>query len=118
MNSCPSGVIKTNDRRSGLHGVIHHLANFLRKGHSKSSTKNRKILRKDVDETSLHFPVTGHDPIAPELLIFHSEIMAAMGDKPVQLHKRSWIEEKIDSFSGSQFSVFMLFVDSFLTTPE
>jgi hypothetical protein len=44
--------------------------------------------------------------------------MAAMGDKPVQLHKRSRIEEKIDSFSGSQFSVFMLFVDSFLTTPE
>jgi len=44
--------------------------------------------------------------------------MAAMGDKPVQLHKRSWIEKKIDSFSGGQFSVFMLFVDPFLTTSK
>jgi hypothetical protein len=41
-----------------------------------------------------------------------------MGYETVQLDKRSRVKEKVNPFAGSQFTVSMLFIDSFLTSAQ
>jgi len=41
-----------------------------------------------------------------------------MGYETVQFDKRSRVEQKVDPFTGSQFTVSMLFIDSFLTSAQ
>ena len=41
-----------------------------------------------------------------------------MGHEFIELHKCAWIEEKVDSFAGCEFSGFVLAVNSLLSATE
>jgi hypothetical protein len=40
-----------------------------------------------------------------------------VGDEPVDFDKRALIEQEVNPFAGSQFAVFVLFVDPVLAAP-
>ena len=104
LNSCPSRIIEADHRRPCLHGEIHHFTDLFCEGHSQGATEYSEILRKDKGQAAFDLSIARHHTIPKKFLLLHSEIGAAMGDKTVQLNKRSRVEEEIDSFTGGQFS--------------
>src|SRR5690606_29809416 len=78
LNARATAVVQADYWCAVLQGKIHNLANFFCMGFRKAAAKNRKILRKNVDESAVYFSVTCHYTIAEVHFLFHSEITAAV----------------------------------------
>ncbi|MCY1243117.1 hypothetical protein D9M72_561200 [compost metagenome] len=60
----------------------------------------------------------GNDAITRNLLLFHAEIDAAMGDIHVKLLERSLVEQHFQSFAGREFALAVLGINTFLPAAD
>jgi hypothetical protein len=92
----------------------------------KRTTVDGKVLREDVDETSVDGTVTSNDTISddlnkrtnglsagskyhsaskPHLVLLHAEISALVDDKLVVLAEAARVKEQVDPLAGRELAV-------------
>src|ERR1041385_7328902 len=84
----------------------------------KGSAKNSEVLGENIHQSSVNFSVTGHHSITRIFFFFQSEICGAMGDEHSDLFEASFIEQKMQTFSCSKLSFFMLCVNPVLPSAK
>ena len=114
LDTCSAGVVKADDRGTRLHGLVHNLADFEGHGLAQAAGENGEVLCKHINRTTVDGAVAGHHTVAQEGLLLHVEIYTAVSDKHVELLKRSFVQQESDTLAGSEFALFVLFVDTFL----
>ena len=79
---------------------------------------NGEVLCEDEHQTAVDGTGTCYDTVAEELLLLHTEIMAAMLLEHVVLFERTFVEQHLNALTGCVLSAFVLLLNSFLTTTE
>ena len=79
---------------------------------------NGKVLCEDEYQTTVDRTRTGYDTIAQELLLLHTEVMAAMLLKHIIFLERTLVEQHLNALASCIFTTFVLFLNGFLTTTE
>ena len=115
MDTCSTGVVKTDNGCANLHGLVHHLADFQRHCLAQRTGKHREILCKDIHQTSVDGAVAGNHSVAHVRLFQHVEIGATVLHKHVEFFKRAFVEQKRNALAGSKFALLVLLVDTLLT---
>ena len=77
-----------------------------------------KVLCEDEYQTTVDRTRTGYDTIAQELLLLHTEVMAAMLLKHIVLFERTLVEQHVNTLTSGILTTVVLFLNSFLTTTE
>lgn len=62
--------------------------------------------------------MAGDDTITIDLFLFHTEVVASVGHELVVLNEGAGVEQELDSLSGCQLVLSMLFIDSLYTSTE
>src|SRR6267142_1868365 len=107
-----TGIIQPDDRRADFHGEIHHLTNLFRVCFGKGTTKDSAVLGKDKDLAAIDQSMAGDDAVAGIDLLVHPEILRTMLDQLVELLKRSFVEQELDSLARSHLAVGVLLLDA------
>ena len=79
---------------------------------------NGEVLCEDEYQTTVDSTATGYYTITKELLLLHTEVMAAMLLKHVILFERTFVEQHLDTLTGCVLATLVLFLNGFLTTTE
>ena len=77
-----------------------------------------EVLCEDEYKTTIDCTRTSYNTVAEELLLLHTEVMAAMLLKHVVLLERTFVEQHIDALTGCVLTTIVLFLNSFLTSTE
>ena len=70
------------------------------------------LLGEDEGLPTVDGAVAGDDAVPEELLIFHTEIGAAVLHEPADLDEGAGIEEEINALAGRQLAAFVLLLDT------
>jgi hypothetical protein len=95
---------------------VHDLANLLGVSSAQGSSKDRKILAKAVDETTIHITMARDDAVARNM--WDVKFGATMCFQHIQFLKGAVIEKKFQSFSGSQAASLVNLVDTLLSSTD
>src|SRR5262249_7900287 len=112
-----AGIVQPGYRCSHLHSEGHYLADLLRIGFRERPTKNRKVLREDINQATLDASITANNSVARILLLLHPEVLTTMRDKLVQFLERIVVEQELNSLSRSELSSGSLACLAFCTSP-
>src|SRR6185437_14427761 len=93
LDSRAAGIVQSDHRRPGLDREIHDLANLRCVRSRETSSENREVLRKNVNDPTTDRPMAGDHAVAQEFLLLHPEIRAPMGDELVELDEASRVEK-------------------------
>ena len=107
-------VVEADARGTVLHGHVHHLADLLGQGLGERATDHGEVLREDIDKTAGDRAVTGHDTVAQVGLLFHAEVVAAVGHEHVEFFEATLVEQHVDAFARGVFAFGVLAVNAFL----
>ena len=110
------GVVQANHRRAHPHGLVHHLANFLRMGLRQGAAKHGEVLAVHEHQPAVDAAVAGDDTIAGDLLIGHAEVAVAVLDELVPFLEATFIEHQADALPGGQLALGMLLLNTTLAT--
>ena len=91
MNARPAGVVEPDHGRAGLHGQIHDLADFLGILERQRPAENREVVRERIGWPAIDLAVAGHEAIARDLLLGHSEVDAVVRHQAVQFLERALV---------------------------
>src|SRR5207248_403213 len=95
LDACPTRVIQSNYWSAILHSQVHNLANFLGVCLGKRTTKDREILRKDVNQAAVDLAIARDNSISGDSLIIQAKVCGAVGDKHVQFIECAWIKQQV-----------------------
>ncbi|MNX87926.1 hypothetical protein D3C86_1198780 [compost metagenome] len=84
-------VVQSDHRSAVLHGQIHDLTDLLCLRFGKAATEYCKVLREDVNQSSVYRTITRYHTITQVLFIFHAEVCATVLHKHTDLLKRTLI---------------------------
>jgi hypothetical protein len=115
LDACTTRVIHADDRCTDFEGKLHHLADLRGAGVAERSAEHGEVLREHERLATVDLPVAGHHAVARILLLLHVEVVAAMGDEPIELDERPLIEQCIDAFARGELAGGVLFSDAILT---
>ncbi len=118
LNTCAARVVYADHGSALPHCHVHHLADLLGHSFAQRAAVDGKVLRKDIDQPSVHRAVSGHDAVAEVVLLLHAEVHAAVLDEHVELFETALVEEHVDSFACSEFALGVLPVDSLLAASQ
>src|SRR6185437_13755651 len=104
--------------RAHLHSEIHDLADLQRVGLAERAAEDRKVLRKDVDETAINAAVPRDDAVARILLVLHAEIEAAVFNELIDLFECVFIEKQVDALARGEFALGFLLVQTLFAAAE
>jgi hypothetical protein len=79
---------------------------------------NSEVLCEDEYQAAVNRTATSYDTVAKELLLLHTEVMAAVLLEHVILFKRALVEQHLNALTGCIFSFVVLLLDGFFTTSE
>lgn len=60
--------------------------------------------------------MTGNNTITEDLFLFHSKVGAPVSHELIVFNEGALIEEQLDSFSGCELPILVLFLDSLLSS--
>jgi len=86
-------IIEADQGSAIFHREIHELADLGRVGARERSTKNRKILGKNIHDAAIDFAKARDHAIAQGLALFHPEAHATVGGEAIEFLKGAGIEE-------------------------
>jgi len=74
LNSRSSRVVQTNNWRTNFYGLIHNFTNFFGMRFRERSAKNRKILCKYINQSSVNCTISSNNTITKIEFFFHAKI--------------------------------------------
>ena len=77
-----------------------------------------EVLCKDEYQATVDGTAAGYHTVAQELLLLHSEVMAAVLLEHVVLLEGTLVEQHLDALAGSVLTFIMLLLNGFLATTE
>ena len=72
----------------------------------------------DVDEASVDGAAAGHDAVAEDLLLFLSEVCAAVLYEHVHLFEAAFVEQHVDALTGGVFTALVLLSDGLFAATQ
>src|SRR5205085_1980216 len=111
-------VVEADHRAAGAHRQIHHLADLLRVRAGERSAEDGEVLREDEDLPALDGAVAGDHAVAEDLLLLHSEVVAAVDLELVELDEAARVEEQLDALAGGELPLLVLLVDPLLAAAQ
>ena len=118
LDTGSAGIVQANARRAHAHGQILYLPDLVRVLLTKGAALYRKVLRERIDKTAVNRAVTTDDAFARQLFLLLAEVRAAMMNQRVQLDKRTFVKEDVESLASSHFAFLMLLFDALLSSAE
>ena len=115
LNARTAGIVNANHWRAILHRHIHDLADLLGVRFGQRSTKNRKVLTKDIDHAAVHGAPAGDHAVACRFAFGHAEIGRAMRHKHIEFFKRAFVEQKLHPLARGQLAFRVLCLDTALS---
>ena len=116
LNAGSTRVVEANHRCSIVHGQVHHPANLLRMGFGQRAPQNGKVLTKNVNQTAIHPPITGHHTVPQELLLVEPKKVGPVGHQHSQLLKSAFVEQQGYALTGGQLALSVLDLDALFSS--
>jgi hypothetical protein len=98
--------------------MIEQATNFFGVRFAQRSTEHGKVLRENVNESSIDRAIAGDDTIAIKGLLVRAETGRAGRNKDAQFLKRSFVQQQLDAFPGGQFAFGVLLINAFLSAAQ
>src|SRR5579872_200716 len=108
LNAGSAGIVEADHWRSHFGGEVHDFDNLGGIGLGQRTAKHGEILGKDEYQTPFDAAVSGDEAIAVDLLLCHSEVVAAVRYQFVGFFKRALVEQKLNALASRHFAFFML----------
>ena len=118
LNAGAARVVHANHRCTVLHSHIHDLANLLRHRLRERAAVHREVLRADIHQAAIDGGRAYYNAVAGELLLLHSEVVAAMQLEHVVLLEGTLVDEHLNALTGGVFATLVLLVDRFLSSAQ
>ncbi len=115
LNTGTAGIVQSDDRSTGNHGLVHHLADFLRQRFRQGAAEYREILCEHEYQTSVDGTLSGYHAVAQEFGLLHAEIGAPVRHEHVEFFKTAVIQQHFDTLTGCLFPFLVLGLDPFFT---
>ena len=103
--------------RSHFGGEIHDFDNLGGIRFGERTAEDGEILGKDKYQTAFDAAVSGDEAVAVDLLLGHTEIIAAVSHQLVGLFERALVEQKLNALAGRHFAFLMLAFAPLLASP-
>ncbi len=113
LNACATRIVQPNHRCANTNSVIHYFTDFLCVGFRKCPSKNRKILCKNIYQTTVDCSVTRNNAITVIQFLLHIKISGSVGYEYAHFFKGAFVEKIFHAFAGGKFFLFVLFCNSF-----
>ena len=101
-------VVDLDERRAGLRGQVHHLADLLRHDLAHGPAEHREVLRRHEHLASVDRAEPRDDAVARWPLLVHAEVVGAMHGERVGLHERALVHEDVQAFAGRELAAVVL----------
>ena len=118
LDPCATGIVQSNDRRAGLHGEVHHLADLLGVRLGERTSEDREVLGEDVHESPVDPPEPGDDAVAHHALVIRDELRRTRQDECVELTQGALVEHQIDPLARRQLPLRVLLSDPLLAAAD
>src|SRR5207248_2986479 len=79
-------------------------------GFRERAAEDGEVLREDKNQAAFDASVTGDEAVAKDLLLFHPEVCAVVGDQLVGLFEGALVEQELDTLTGRHLARVMLFL--------
>ena len=79
---------------------------------------NGEVLCKNKDQTTINRTRTSNNTVTQELLLLHTEVMAAVLLEHIILFERTFIEQHVNALASGVFAFVVLLLYGFLATTE
>ena len=118
LNTCTTRIVQTDHGSTDLHGLVHHLANFLCMRLGQRAPQNREILTEHEHQTAVDHAVASDHAVAGDLVAFHTEVSATVLNKHVPLFESAFVEQNFDALTRGELAFAVLGVDALLPTAQ
>ncbi len=108
LDARAAGIIQADDGSADAHGGVHDLDDFGGVGFRERSAEDGEVLGEDEDQTTLDASIAGDEAVAVKLLLFHAELVAAMGDELVGLFEGAFVEQELDALARRHLALLVL----------
>ena len=91
-----------------LHGHVHDLDDLGGVGFGQRAAEDGEVLREDKHQAAFDTAIAGEEAVAEILLLFHAEVVAAMGDQFVGLFEGAFVEQELDALARRHLALLVL----------
>ena len=92
-------IIKTDNRRSDLHRLIHDLANLSRMRRGQRPSEHSEVLTEREHATAIYQAMSGDDPIARNFLFVHTEVGGIVLDEHVPFFEGAFVKQNVQALA-------------------